>query len=148
MEIEQFKCILFFLNWIICLCFQYSKASPAFCLTENNLVQASLLTLLSWILLLGHERKEQTWSSFLWAWRCVFPVILFNNYAIGVWVPICYSQVASQAVYSLHKTSTREVYFSQNNRKFTDIQTVPIFIFFSILMCLIIFAISCLFSCF
>ena len=36
-------------------------------------------------------------------------------------MPICYSQVASQAVYSLHKTSTREVCFSQNkNRKSTN----------------------------
>jgi len=48
-------------------------------LIESNLMQASLLTPLSWILLLGHERKEQTWSSFLWAWRsewCLFSMAI------------------------------------------------------------------------
>lgn len=85
---------------------------------ESNLVQASMLTQLSWILPLVREGKEQTWSSSLWAWRSELVFVCYGSFGwkmvLTFAVPYCYWQVASRAVYSLHKTSTREVSFSQN----------------------------------
>ena len=66
------------LNHMLMLLVFQSIPQPLW-LIESNLMQASLLTPLSWILLLGHERKEQTWSSFLWAWRsewCLFSMAI------------------------------------------------------------------------
>jgi len=64
------------LNHMLMLLVFQSIPQPLW-LIESNLMQASLLTPLSWILLLGHAKKERTWSSFLWAWRsewCLFSV--------------------------------------------------------------------------
>ena len=140
------------LNHMLMLLVFQSIPQPLW-LIESNLMQASLLTPLSWILLLGHERKEQTWSSFLWAWRsewCLFSVAVsterlchwrfkfsFAIHRLLRRLSIPYTRLPLEK-YVFPRTRT------ENSRM---ILTVPIFICFSILMCLVIFAISRLFSC-
>ena len=140
------------LNHMLMLLVFQSIPQPLW-LIESNLMQASLLTPLSWILLLGHERKEQTWSSFLWAWRsewCLFSMAISTE-RLCHWrfkCPFAIHRLLRRLSIPYTRLPLEKYVFprtrTENSRM---ILTVPIFICFSILMCLVIFAISRLFSC-
>ena len=142
------------LNHMLMLLVFQSIPQPLW-LIESNLMQASLLTPLSWILLLGHAKKERTWSSFLWAWRsewCLFSVAVSTE-------RLCHWRF--KCPFAIHRLLRRlsipytrlplEKYVFPRTRTESPrmILTVPIFICFSVLiMYLVISAISRLFSCF